>query len=88
MTNKQLFQIRKEVYNQVYGFDGTVEPDSSLLSFLDVYETKKAIAEFHEVPLRWYPSGKKVYTIGFRLRVFIKMIGLRLKFLYWRYIKR
>lgn len=45
---------------------------------------ERMLAMFQNTPLRWYPSGKKVFTIGFRLRVFIKMTKCKIKHLMWR----
>lgn len=47
-------------------------------------EEEKMFAKFRKTPLRWYPSGKKVFTIGFRFKVFMKNIKCRIEFLMWR----
>lgn len=44
----------------------------------------EAMDKFHKTPLRWHPSGKKVYSIRFRLIVFFKMTKYRIEHLLWR----
>lgn len=88
MTTKKLRELRKKVYNRSYGYDGTVEVPEDFIRIFELYDTFKAIEEFYETPLRWYPSGQKVYSVGFRLKVFFKIMGCRLKYLYWRYLKK
>lgn len=47
-------------------------------------EEERIIKKIRKTPLRWYPSGKKVFTIGFRLEVFMKMTKCRIEHLIWR----
>lgn len=49
---------------------------------------QRILKKFDKTPLRWHRSGKKVYTVWFRLRVFIKKIEYRLKFFYWLYLNK
>lgn len=56
MTTRQLGQIRKDAYNQAYGYDGTVELPDGLSHFLEVYENKKVVQEFCEQPMQYFTS--------------------------------
>lgn len=84
MTTRKLKEIRKKVYNRSYGYDGTIEVPNHVLRLFEIYDTHKAIEEFYETPLRWHHSGKKVYSIRFRLIVFFKMTRYRIEHLIWR----
>jgi hypothetical protein len=60
MTTGRLAEIRKEAYNEAYGFDGSYGMPAGYDKFLDLYEMKKAIQEFNEQPLTFYPHEKNV----------------------------
>lgn len=47
-------------------------------------EDEKMWKAFQRAPLRWHPSGKKVYTIRLRLIVFFKMTRYWIEHIIWR----
>lgn len=47
-------------------------------------EEERILKKFRKTPLRWYPSGKKVYTVKFRLTLLLKKIGDYTRFYIWR----
>lgn len=48
-------------------------------------EEGRILRKFRNTPLRWYPSGKRVFTPWFKFRMFLKRIEYKIKFLIWRY---
>lgn len=47
-------------------------------------DEEKILAKFNRTPLRWYPSGKKVFTLRFKLTVALTMMKYRIRHFVWK----
>ena len=83
MINRKLLEA---AYRKAYGYADDIKLDISegLVRLIEEYEFLVTVDIINSRPLRWYPSGRKVFTFGFRIRIFLKMTIHRAKHLLWR----
>lgn len=82
MVNKKLLE---RAYREVFEYapDIELEVPEGTIRLLERYLWLVVLEKFNKEPLRWYPSGKRVYTWWFRWRVFLNKMIAYMKFYWW-----